>query len=116
MLGINIFWLVGLFNTLELVMCQEQPGHWPHSYGVWPYLHVYPPTNTSIDQKRCEPDLAQNKTCPLHILLITSFGGSFISSGIIPAIQLALDQINARTDLLPGYSLHYNLLDSHVSW
>ncbi len=115
MLGANIFLLVELISTSSLVVSQEQSEHWPDSYSVWPYLHVYPPTNTSIDQKRCVPGVEQNETCPLHVLLITSFGGSFVSSGIIPAIQLAVDQINARADLLQGYTLHYNLMDSQVS-
>ena len=43
-----------------------------------------------------------------------SFGGAYTSSGVIPGIQVALDQINSRQDILPGYTLHYTLQDSQV--
>jgi len=95
--------------------CQEKPEDWPGSYNVGPYRHVYPPTNLSIDQFSCEPDLSLNKTCPLFIELIMSFGGVYTSSGVVGGIQVALDQINADSALLPGYTLHYTLLDSQVS-
>lgn len=44
-----------------------------------------------------------------------SFGGAFNSSGAVPGIQVALDLINNDTDLLPGYRLGYQLMDSQVS-
>lgn len=45
----------------------------------------------------------------LTFMLITSFGEfGFNSSGAIPAADLALDDINARADLLPGYRLVYD--------
>ena len=97
-----------------LIRCQEKPEHWPGSYNVGPYKHVYPPTNISIDQFSCKPDLSLNKTCPLFIQLIMSFGGSYVSSGVVPGIQIALDHINAFPDILPGYTLHYTLQDSDV--
>ena len=99
----------------KAVECQEKPRDWPASYYVGPYKHIYPPTDISVDQKACRPEPDKNVTCPLFIELITSFGGSFVSSGIVPAIQVALDQINSRPDILPGYTLHYALLDSQVS-
>lgn len=48
---------------------------------------------------------------------ITSFGGSgFNSSGIIPAVDLALEHVNARPDLLAGYKfLYLSVQDSEVS-
>ena len=33
---------------------------------------------------------------------------------MIPAVEVALDQINADPNMLPGYSLHYTLKDSQV--
>lgn len=51
---------------------------------------------------------------PIVFGLIVSFGGSFNSSGAVPGVRVALDQINNNTDLLPGYSLHYALSDSQV--
>ncbi len=86
----------------------------PESFYVGPYIQVYPPINISVDQLSCVPDLAENKTCPLFIQLIMSFGGAYVSSGIVPGIQVALDQINASPDLLPEYTLHYTLQDSQV--
>ena len=97
------------------VICQEKPEDWPSSYNVGPYKHVYPPTNLSIDQLACTPNPALNRTCPLFFALIMSFGGAHSNSGVVPGIQVALDHINARTDLLPGYTLHYTLQDSQVS-
>ena len=49
---------------------------------------------------------------------ITTKSGGFISSGGIPVVDLALELINNRTDVLPGYNLAYTtVLDSKVtSW
>ena len=79
-----------------------------------PYLEVYPPANLSQNQFDCVPQPAKNKTCPLYIALTVSFGNEYLSSGVIPSVQYALDQINNDPDLLPGYSLHYTLTDSQV--
>ena len=59
----------------------------------------------------------ENKTdghTPIVFGLIVSFGGSFNSSGAVPGVRVALDQINNSSNLLPGYSLHYTLSDSQV--
>ena len=77
-----------------------------------PYLEVYPPVDLSQNQLDCIPET--NRTCPLYIALSISFGGEYSSSGVVPGVQYALDQINADPDLLPGYSLHYTLTDSQV--
>ena len=73
----------------------------------WPYyLQVYPGTDpsgeTSVGIKS------------LYFALMMSFGGDFRSSGTIPGVQVALDQINSDPTLLPGYQLHYTLTDSQV--
>lgn len=47
---------------------------------------------------------AQNET-ELHIAFITSFGRQYNSSGTVPALELALEEINNRRDVLPGYNL-----------
>ena len=79
-----------------------------------PYIQVYPPVDLSQDQQSCSPQNSSTGTCPLYIGLMMSFGGDYDSSGSIPGVQLALDQINADPNLLPGYTLHYTLLDSKV--
>ena len=54
----------------------------------------------------------------LTFMLITSFGQyGFNSSGLlIPAVDMALEDINSNPQVLPGYSLMYDKLrDSQVS-
>ena len=53
----------------------------------------------------------------LNILFVVSFGQSgFNSSGVIPAAEMALEDINNAPDLLPGYKLTYDQVrDSQVS-
>ena len=51
----------------------------------------------------------------LNFSYITSKIGSFVSSGSIPVVDLALEQINNRTDILSNYTLNYTaILDSKV--
>lgn len=53
---------------------------------------------------------------PLYFSYITTRTGSFVASGAIPVVDLALEQINNRTDILANYSLGYTtILDSQVS-
>ena len=70
------------------------------------YLQVYPDADpsreTSVGIKS------------LYFALMMSFGGDFRTSGTIPGVQVALDQINSDPTLLPGYRLHYTLTDSQV--
>ena len=56
-----------------------------------------------------------NKTLPLYFGLMLSLSGDHQSTGALAGVQAALDDINRRDDLLPGYSLHYTLTDSQVS-
>ena len=53
----------------------------------------------------------------LNFMLVVSFGQSgFNSSGVIPAADIALEDINNDPDLLPGYNLTYDRVrDSQVS-
>ena len=44
---------------------------------------------------------------PLHIAYFTTFDGSFVSLGSIPAVDMALETINADDRVLPGYNLTY---------
>ena len=47
---------------------------------------------------------ADNET-ELYIAFITSYGMQYNSSGVVPALELALEEINNRPDVLPGYRL-----------
>ena len=55
-----------------------------------------------------------NHSVPLYFGLMLSLSGDDQSSGALAGVQAALDEINSRDDLLPGYSLHYTLTDSKV--
>lgn len=52
----------------------------------------------------------------ISFIFITSFGQYGLnSSGVVPAVDMALADINNRSDLLPGYSLTYDQVkDSQV--
>ena len=104
------FFILSLLATIA--WCKENPADFNTSYNVGPYKHIYPPSDLSVDA--CIPDPASNRTCPLYVALFMSFQGSFVSSGAIPGIQVALDQINSDRSILPGYTLHYTLMDSKV--
>ena len=54
---------------------------------------------------------------PIYFSFITSFGRSgYNASDIIPGVDLALEHINNRPDILPGYELGYvSVQDSEVS-
>ena len=53
----------------------------------------------------------------INFLFVVSFGQSgFNSSGVIPAAEIALEDINNNPNVLPGYKLIYDRVrDSQVS-
>ena len=75
---------------------------------------IYPSIVNLDSVQDCDPDTSPDGTCPLFFGLLSSFGGVFQSSGCIPAVQIALDEINKDASILPGYVLHYTLKDSQV--
>ena len=81
-----------------------------NQFGV--YKQIYPDINTTQDLTNCSR--SGNETCPLYIALMMASDGDYISSGVIPGVQLALDQINSDPTVLPGYTLHYTLLPTRV--
>lgn len=82
-----------------------------NSYG--PYDHIYPDVDITRSQQKCSIPI--NGSCPLYIALMMSYEGETDSSGVIPAIQMAIDQINNDPTMLPGYTLHYTLKKTKVS-
>ena len=56
-----------------------------------------------------------NASVPLHVMFLTARSEFFDSSGVVPAVWLAEEHINNRSDLLPGYQLHISSVgDSQV--
>ena len=59
---------------------------------------------------------ASDPRTPLYFGLMQSFSdANYDGSGVIPGVDVALDQINDDPTLLPGYTLHYILTDSKVN-
>ena len=81
---------------------------------VW-ILTLLEPVSTSYQPVYPTED-DNDTSVDLYLALIMSFGfgGAFNSSGTVPGIQIALDLINNKPNLLPGYKLHYTLMDSQV--
>ena len=97
------FWLF----VIQLVLINAVSGD---NFG--PYKQVYPKTDLQQDPNNCS--LSENGTCPLYIALMMAFDGDFVSSGVIPGIQVAIDEINDDSSMLPGYTLHYTLMATTV--
>ena len=53
---------------------------------------------------------------PLYIGGIFSLGGRWDGSGILPAVEMGLDHINSRVDILPEYELRMIWNDSQVQF
>ena len=72
--------------------------------------------NQDFEEVYPAPERAgMNNSVPLYFGLMLSLSGAHQSSGALAGAQAALDEINSRDDLLPGYSLHYTLTDSKVN-
>ena len=89
--------------TLFLVLATIIRVH--KGYQISPYLDIYPNLSEIV---------LNNESTPLYFGLMLSLSGDHQSSGALAGVQAALDEINSRDDLLPGYSLHYTLTDSKV--
>ena len=53
---------------------------------------------------------------PLYLGGFFSFGGPWDGSGVLPAVDMALDHINAKEDVLPEYELRMVWNDTQVSF
>ena len=82
---------------------------WPGTMGSENnvYLGIYPNTSNSLAANRA--------SIPLYFGLMLSLSGGQQSTGALAGVKAALDDINSRDDLLPGYSLHYTLTDTQVN-
>ena len=99
--------LPALLYCMAYVWCQEflDPDRINHIEQIIRANQFYPPLRPNEDQL----------PKPLVFGLIMSFGGNIDSSGVVPGVRVALDQINNESSLLPGYTLHYALSDSQVA-
>ena len=108
--------LVVVFLSYLLQFSEAQESRYASEYRnlyTGPYEHIYPPANIAENPGNCTP--SSNTRCPLFIAAMFGFGpDTFTASGVIPAMQLAIDQINDNPNFLPGYRLHLLVKDSQV--
>ena len=111
-LVVSAILIAALIHLMRAQETRYRAGYERYSdFGV--YKHVYPPFNLSQSLEDCTP--TENTTCPLFVGVMFSFSSVFNTSGAVLGVQIALDQINDNPNMLPGYKLHYAVLDSKVS-
>ncbi len=71
---------------------------------------------SSAQYPRIYPNVTEDGTKHLNfgLMLVLTVFGLDISAIYVPGVQVALDQINSDPTMLPGYTLHYTLVDSQV--
>ena len=68
---------------------------------------------SSVQQMHCQ---SNDSRIPLYFSYITTKTGDYVGAGAIPAVDLALEQINNSSSILPNYTLEYtDILDSMVN-
>ena len=64
---------------------------------------------SSLNRLQCVEGQIPAENTNLTFMLIISFGEfGFDSSGGLPAVEMALEDINSDSDTLPGYNLVYD--------
>ncbi|XP_072016482.1 gamma-aminobutyric acid type B receptor subunit 2-like [Amphiura filiformis] len=61
-------------------------------------------TNSEINRQIAD-NITSDGKIPIYLGGFFSLSGAWVTSGIIPAVEMALDHINARADILPEYDL-----------
>ena len=69
------------------------------------------PSNTTVSSS----STSETDKIPLYLGAFFPVGGDWDGSGIIPAVEMALDHINAREDILTDYELRMVWNDTKVS-
>ncbi len=75
---------------------------------------------SSAQYPRIYPNVTEDGTKHLNfgfmhrILYLLNSRRIDLSAVYVPGVEVALDQINSDPTMLPGYTLHYTLVDSQV--
>ena len=102
----SLCFLVAIVQLNSLIICCTPVSASSH--------FVYPPLPEVQQEDETESDT------PLYVGLVESYDASLPDEqlgavGTVVGAEIALDHINAAPDMLPGYSLHFNFVNSQVA-
>lgn len=106
-------WLLGLFIIILIVLDAKSVQSGDYFESQTPNVEESGDSDLSIDDEN-----GNQKLHPLHIaglFPMTGTGGWIGGSGCLPAALMALDDVNERKDLLPGYKLQLTFKDSQCN-
>ena len=84
---------------------------WTVTKIVFLFFLVYAEASSNSSSHSC----SYSNTKLIHIAFMTAYSGSFVSSGAIPAVKLAIERVNNDSSLLQGYKLNYSkILNTEV--
>ncbi|XP_070576464.1 gamma-aminobutyric acid type B receptor subunit 2-like [Ptychodera flava] len=66
---------------------------------------VLPANGSSYNNASPRSNSASGAKIPLYLGTFFSLGGNWEGGGIVPAVEMGLDHVNTRNDVLPGYEL-----------
>ena len=80
------------------------------------FIAGYKPVTATGDwNSSCDFGKNENVRKTIHFAFMTTFSGSFVSSGTIPAVDLAIERVNNDSSLLQNYELNYTMaIDTKV--
>ena len=82
----------------------------------WVLLILVLPSQVQAETTASGDAVNNSSLIPLYISAFFSLGGTWDGSGIIPGVEMALDDINAREDILSGYELRMIWNDTKVKY
>ncbi len=98
-------------NTTEIIPSTRTSYNVEHE----PTSSEYYLPSTTASTATSDVQVTSDTRIPLYLSAYFTLGGAWDGSGILPAVEMALDHINENADVLPGYELKMVWNDTRVS-